>query len=96
MNYRKRVSWSLRKIAKQDKEACCAKIEIEHLGKLTDRGTGYCGRREHHEYQLYLALEDIDHSKTKILNPQTNGICTGFHKTMQDEFHVVTFFKKSI
>ena len=32
---------------------------------LTDRGTEYCGAREHHEYQLYLAIEDIDHSKTK-------------------------------
>ena len=39
--------------------------------------------REHHEYQLYLAVEDIDHSKTKAKRPQSNGICEGFHKTMQ-------------
>jgi len=32
---------------------------------LTDRGTEYCGNREHHEYQLYLAVEDIDHTRTK-------------------------------
>jgi hypothetical protein len=40
---------------------------------LTDRGTEYCGNPEHHEYELYLALEDIDHSRTKTKSPQTNG-----------------------
>src|SRR5689334_11012971 len=40
---------------------------------LTDRGTEYCGNREHHEYQLYLAVENIDHSRTKAYSPQTNG-----------------------
>jgi len=38
---------------------------IRLLRILTDRGTEYCGAREHHEYEIYLALEDIDHSKTK-------------------------------
>ena len=61
---------------------------------LTDRGTEYCGNREHHEYQLYLAIEDIDHSKTKAKSPQTNGICERFHRTMQDEFYAVAFRKK--
>lgn len=61
---------------------------------LTDRGTEYCGSREHHEYQLYLALEDIDHSKTKAKSPQTNGICERLHRTMQDEFYAVVFRKK--
>ena len=42
---------------------------------LTDRGTEYCGNPEHHEYELYLAIEDIDHSRTKTKSPQTNGIC---------------------
>jgi hypothetical protein len=28
---------------------------------LTDRGTEYCGNPERHEYELYLALEDVDH-----------------------------------
>ena len=33
------------------------------LGRvLTDRGTEYCGNPERHEYELYLAVEDIDHS----------------------------------
>ena len=61
---------------------------------LTDRGTEYCGSREHHEYQLYLAVEDIDHSKTKARHPQSNGICERFHKTLLQEFYQVAFRKK--
>lgn len=61
---------------------------------LTDRGTEYCGAREHHEYQLYLAIEDIDHTKTKARSPQTNGICERFHRTMQEEFYATAFRKK--
>src|SRR5215210_3469667 len=67
---------------------------VRLLRILTDRGTEYCGNREHHEYQLYLAVEDIDHSRTKAQHPQTNGICERFHKTMQDEFYSVAFRKK--
>jgi hypothetical protein len=33
---------------------------------LTDRGTEYCGRRDSHPYELYLALNDIEHTKTKV------------------------------
>jgi transposase InsO family protein len=61
---------------------------------LTDRGTEYCGSREHHEYQLYLAIEDIDHTKTKARSPQTNGICERFHKTLLQEFYQIAFRKK--
>lgn len=68
--------------------------DIPLLRVLTDRGTEYCGAREHHEYQLYLAIEDIDHSRTKARSPQTNGICERFHKTVQDEFYSVAFRKK--
>jgi transposase InsO family protein len=67
---------------------------VELLRILTDRGTEYCGNREHHEYQLYLAVENIDHSKTKAYSPQTNGICERFHRTIQDEFYSVAFRKK--
>src|SRR5262245_47859064 len=35
------------------------------LRVLTDRGSEYCGNPERHEYELYLAIEDIDHSRTK-------------------------------
>ncbi len=68
--------------------------KIPLLRILTDRGTEYCGAREHHEYQLYLAIEDIDHTRTKARHPQTNGICERFHKTMQEEFYAVAFRKK--
>lgn len=61
---------------------------------LTDRGTEYCGKAEHHDYQLYLALNDIEHTKTKVRSPQTNGICERFHKTILQEFYQVTFRKK--
>jgi transposase InsO family protein len=61
---------------------------------LTDRGTEYCGRPEHHEYELYLAVEDIDHTRTRTKSPQTNGICERFHKTLLDEFYRVAFRKK--
>ena len=68
--------------------------ELPMLRILTDRGTEYCGRAEHHDYQLYLALNDIDHTKTKVRSPQTNGICERFHKTILQEFYQVTFRKK--
>ena len=35
----------------------------------------YCGSPERHEYELYLAVEDIDHTRTKTKSPQTNDIC---------------------
>lgn len=68
--------------------------DIPLLRILTDRGSEYCGNREHHEYQLYLAVENIDHSKTKARSPQSNGICERFHKTVLDEFYRVAFRKK--
>ena len=61
---------------------------------LTDRGTEFCGSPERHEYQLYLAVEDIDHTKTKTKSPQTNGICERFHRTVLDEFYRTAFRKK--
>jgi transposase InsO family protein len=68
--------------------------ELPLLRILTDRGTEYCGRAEKHDYQLYLALNDIEHTKTKAKRPQTNGICERFHKTILQEFYQVTFRKK--
>jgi hypothetical protein len=38
---------------------------------LTDRGSEYCGAPERHEYELYLAVENIDHNRTKVKSPQT-------------------------
>ena len=63
---------------------------------LTDRGTEYCGNPEQHEYELYLAVEDVDHSRTKTKSPQTNGIVERFHKTVLDEFYRVAFRKTDL
>lgn len=70
------------------------KSALPMLRILTDRGTEYCGKVEQHDYQLYLAINDIDHTKTKAMSPQTNGICERFHKTILQEFYQVTFRKK--
>ncbi len=61
---------------------------------LTDRGTEYCGRADQHDYQLYMALNNIEHTKTKVKSPQTNGICERFHKTILNEFYQITLRKK--
>ena len=63
------------------------------LRVLTDRGAEYGGRHDSHAYELYLAINNIDHSKTKP--PQTNGICERFHKTVLQEFYQVAFRKSS-
>src|ERR1700704_3866107 len=68
--------------------------EVKLSRVLTDRGTEYCGNPEHHEYELYLAVEDIDHSRTKTKSPQTNGIAERFHKTVLDEFYRIAFRKR--
>mgnify|MGYP003589545521 CR=1 FL=1 len=68
--------------------------QLPLLRILTDRGTEYCGKAENHDYQLYLAINDIEHTKTKVRSPQTNGICERFHKTMLQEFYQVAFRKK--
>lgn len=67
---------------------------ISLLRILTDRGTEYCGKIDHHAFQLFLSVENIDHSKTKAYSPQTNGICERFHKTMKNEFYDTAFRKK--
>lgn len=67
---------------------------IPLLRILTDRGTEFKGKPEYHEYELYLNLEGIEHSKTQVRHPQTNGICERLHRTMQEEFYAVAFRKK--
>jgi len=68
--------------------------EVPLLRILTDRGTEYCGNPERHEYELYLAVENIDHSRTKTRSPQTNGIAERFRKTVLNDFYRVEFRKK--
>jgi transposase InsO family protein len=68
--------------------------DLKLLRILTDRGSEFCGNPERHEFELYLAVEDIDHSRTKARSPQTNGICERFHKTVLNEFYRVALRKK--
>jgi len=67
---------------------------IPLLRILTDRGSEYCGNRERHEYELYLDLENIEHTRTKVKSPQTNGIAERFHQTIQNEFYANAFRRK--
>jgi transposase InsO family protein len=68
--------------------------EVEIQRVLTDRGTEYCGRDDRHPYELFLELNEIEHTRTKARHPQTNGICERFHKTILGEFYQVAFRKK--
>ncbi|OCG44537.1 hypothetical protein A9G35_08150 [Gilliamella sp. Choc5-1] len=68
--------------------------QVPLLRILTDRGTEYNGHKESHAYELYLNLEDIEHTKTKAYIPQTNGICERFHKTMKTECYDILFRRK--
>lgn len=61
---------------------------------LTDRGTEFCGKVDQHDYQLFIGVNDIEHTKTKVRHPQTNGICERFHKTILNEFYQIAFRKK--
>ncbi len=66
---------------------------IRVLRTLTDRGTEYCGNPAHH-YQLFLYLNDIEHSPTKARHPQTNGACERLNQIIKDEFYSVVFRRK--
>ena len=57
---------------------------------LTDNGMEFCGR-EAHPYELYLALNDIDHRPTKVRSPQTTGFVERFNRTVLDKFFHTAF-----
>ncbi len=52
---------------------------------LTDDGREFCGT-ERHPYELDLALNDVEHRKTKVRSPRTNGFVERFHGTVLEEF----------
>ena len=64
------------------------------LRMLTDRGTEYGWQTLEHSYQLFLHLNDIEHSRTKARHPQTNGAVERLNQIIQDEFYSVMFRKK--
>lgn len=66
---------------------------IPVLRVLTDRGTEYTGVPEKHLFELYLQMNDIEHTVTKAKSPQTNGICERFNQTVLNEFYKIAFRK---
>lgn len=67
--------------------------DLEVGAVLTDNGREYCGK-ETHPYELYLALNEIAHKKTRVNRPQTNGFVERFNRTLLDEFFRKAFREK--
>lgn len=53
---------------------------------LTDRGSEYCGKVENHDYELYLAINDIEHTKTKVKHPRRMVSANGSIKQSYKNF----------
>lgn len=60
---------------------------------LTDNGKEFCGT-ETHPFELYLAFSDIEHRRTQIKRPQSNGFVERFNRTVLDEFFRIAFREK--
>jgi hypothetical protein len=54
----------------------------------------YCSRQENHPYQLFLHLNEIEHTRIKVRHPQTNGAVERLNQTIQEEFYKVAFRKR--
>ncbi|MGM0826580.1 MAG: IS481 family transposase [Pseudomonadota bacterium] len=52
---------------------------------LSDNGREFCGRKDHHPYELFLQLEEIEHRTTRVRRPQSNGFVERLHRTLLDE-----------
>ena len=61
---------------------------------LSDNGREYCGRLDSHPYELFLQLEDIKHTTTRVGRPQSNGFVERLHRTVLDEHFRVVGRKK--
>ena len=58
-------------------------VKVETI--LSDNGREFCGREDRHPYELFLQLEEIEHRKTKVGRPQSNGFIERFHRTLLEE-----------
>jgi len=61
---------------------------------LTDNGREYCGLKDSHPYELFLHLVDIEHTRTRVRRPQTNGSVERLNQIIKEEFYEVAFRKK--
>jgi transposase InsO family protein len=64
---------------------------VKHV--VTDNGREYCGRSPHHPFELFLTISHIEHRRTQVGSPQTNGFCERFNRTVRKEFFLVAFRK---
>src|ERR671913_1680154 len=62
-----------------------ARLDLPISAVLTDNGREFCGT-ERHPYELYLALNDIEHRRTKVGTPRANGFVERFNGTVLEEF----------
>jgi len=61
---------------------------------LTDNGTEYKGRPMIHLYEIFLDFNEIEHRKTKVGRPRTNGFVERFNRTVLDELFRQAFREK--
>lgn len=70
----------------------------QHQAKVTtilsDNGREFCGRPDSHPYELFLQLEEIEHRKTAVRRPQSNGFIERLHRTLLDEHFRIEGRKK--
>ena len=92
-NFKQRLKALEAKVANDGIVLTEAQVQALEKKKLDDEAWGEI-KTAHPGYQLFLAINDIEHTKTKVKSPQTNGICERFHKTILQEFYQVTFRKK--
>ncbi len=52
---------------------------------LSDNGGEFCGRMDRHPYELFLQLEGVEHKRTRVARPQSNGIVERLHRTLLDQ-----------
>ena len=67
-------------------------LKTEHI--VTDNGTEYCGKAMIHPYEIFLDFNDIEHRRTKVSRPRTNGFVERFNRTILDEFFRDAFREK--
>ena len=67
--------------------------DISITAIVTDNGREFCGT-ERHPYELYRALNDIEHPRTKVKQPQTTEFVERFQQTVGAAFFSVTLRQK--